>query len=592
MLYPDNFLYFITLFSVASFMGTYLLLSYNRNHLIVLNALVFYLVAFRACSEYYMPQMEDYEAVQQLAAIHSIVLQIWNVFIWYIVWFYIRPLKGWKWEKEANQVYFWLILVFPFLVTLYFLLNRTFFTIHPEKIDGYWRFISNTELFYTKVFNFFGFVFMQIIIIGNLLLNVFRSKKERLQKLIVLFFWLFVLPILFNNVLYQSIDKYQIPNFALIYLAFSICVSWFISEYRLFKDGFDEAKKDLLNSISDYAITTGLDLQITHANEKARQLFDTKKKEINSLFANYSPSTNIQLEEKVKQLLKHPLQELEVIFHFEEIGHKIFNLKVAPYHKGKQHLGYTFLLSDLSEIREKELLLEAANAAKDRLFAIISHDLRKPALAFRGISKKVKFLIQQQEFETLDRYGIALEKAAFSLNNLLDNLLNWALQQRKVAPYRPIPIDVEQVTQEIYDLFRQVAADKAIALQMNIPESTVIFADLHAYSTIVRNLLDNAIKYTPVGGSINLSAEQLEKTVLVKIKDTGIGIEPEKIDSIFDLTINKSEQGTKGEMGSGLGLTLVRDLVKLNKGAIKVESHWNRGTVFEVELPGEENKYP
>jgi len=211
--------------------------------------------------------------------------------------------------------------------------------------------------------------------------------------------------------------------------------------------------------------------------------------------------------------------------------------------------------------------------------------LRKPALAFRGIAKKVKFLVSQNEFETLDKYGVALEKAAFSLNNLLDNLLNWALQQRSILPYNPIPIDVAQVTEEIYDFFNLLATEKGIALNIVIPESTMIFADINAYSTIVRNLLDNAIKYTPVGGSIDLTVEEEEQSVVMKVKDTGIGIESDKIDALFELKANKSVAGTAGEKGTGLGLTLVRDLVRLNKGEIKVKSQWNRGTTFEVYLP-------
>ena len=90
-------------------------------------------------------------------------------------------------------------------------------------------------------------------------------------------------------------------------------------------------------------------------------------------------------------------------------------------------------------------------ATKDRLFAIISHDLRKPALAFRGVSKKVNFLIQQQEFDTLNKFGENIEKAAFSLNSLLDNLLNWALSQRNVLPYQPVPLNIAQETEEIYN---------------------------------------------------------------------------------------------------------------------------------------------
>ena len=198
------------------------------------------------------------------------------------------------------------------------------------------------------------------------------------------------------------------------------------------------------------------------------------------------------------------------------IGEQIFMVKAAPFKKGEQQLGHTFLLKDLTLIRQKEKELEAANAAKDRLFAIISHDLRKPALAFRGITKKVKYLIRKEDFDTLFKYGASLEKAAFSLNSLLTNLLHWALQQRDVLPYDPVPIDVEAAAKEIYDFFHQIAVDKGIDLEINIAADSVAFADLNAFMTIVRNLLDNAIKYTPVGGRIDISSEKLAEGIIFK----------------------------------------------------------------------------
>ena len=238
--------------------------------------------------------------------------------------------------------------------------------------------------------------------------------------------------------LYQSTDRFQIPNIAFIYLVYAIVISWFISEYRLFIDGFDEAKKDLLNSISDLAITTDLALKINHVNANAQQLFAIDgNQSIRQLLVNYSQSTAIQVQESLQKLLHHPENELEMNLTIPAIGEQIFMVKAAPFKKGEQQLGHTFLLKDLTLIRQKEKELEAANAAKDRLFAIISHDLRKPALAFRGITKKVKYLIRKEDFDTLFKYGASLEKAAFSLNSLLTNLLHWALQQRDVLPYDP-----------------------------------------------------------------------------------------------------------------------------------------------------------
>ena len=123
----------------------------------------------------------------------------------------------------------------------------------------------------------------------------------------------------------------------------------------------------------------------------------------------------------------------------------------------------------------------------------------------------------------------------------MNNLLNWTLKEKNILPYNPIPI--------------------------------------------VRNLLDNAVKYTPSGGKIEISAIKLHQKILLEVSDTGIGIAPHKLKTIFELKKNKSTKGTHGEIGSGLGLNLVRDLVLLNKGKISVNSEEQRGTTFKIFLP-------
>ena len=245
-----------------------------------------------------------------------------------------------------------------------------------------------------------------------------------------------------------------------------------------------------------------------------------------------------------------------------------------------------------TKIREDKAVIEAQadtlqelNATKDRLFAIIGHDLRKPALAFRGISKKVNFLIQQKEFDTLNKLGNNLEQAAFSLNGLLDNLLNWALKQRDVLPYDPKPVSIKEATEEIFNLFQQIADEKNIHLQLNIASEIKAYSDPNALNTIIRNLVDNAIKYTPNGGQVEVVSELNGSNIRILIKDTGEGMDKAQLDNIFDLQKNKSTQGTAGEKGSGLGLTLVKDLVDLNKGQIKVNSALKKGTSFEIMLP-------
>lgn len=229
--------------------------------------------------------------------------------------------------------------------------------------------------------------------------------------------------------------------------------------------------------------------------------------------------------------------------------------------------------------------LEGLNTTKDRIFAIIGHDLRKPALAFRGITEKVNYLLKNQDFERLNKLGITIEREALSLNKLTDNLLNWALMQRDVLPHNPTNINIKEIIDEVIDLFTTTAVNKNISIQSNIDSNLQVLADPDALRIIIRNLIDNAIKYTPHGGTVEIEADVRNNQVQINIIDDGIGMERHKLQSIFLLQKDKSKRGTAGEKGTGLGLHLVEELIKINKGSIKAMSQLGQGTSFNIALP-------
>ncbi len=229
--------------------------------------------------------------------------------------------------------------------------------------------------------------------------------------------------------------------------------------------------------------------------------------------------------------------------------------------------------------------LENLNYTKDRIFAIIGHDLRKPAIAFRGITKKINYLIKKERFDDLAALGESLEEDAFALNSLTDNLLNWALSQKDMVSYNPEKVYLKDVAEELAPLFKRLARDKQINFKTDIPEDMSVLADKNALLTIMRNLIDNAVKFTAEGGDITVSAEQKDGDVITKISDTGVGMPKEKLKDLFVMKKGKTERGTAGEKGTGLGLSLVNELVKINKGIIEVSSQLGKGTTFNIQLP-------
>lgn len=584
---PDNFCYFLLLFTTAILSGTYLFFSYYRNRLLIINAISFYLCAIIVAVEYYGPQLESFRAPTELAVfllIYGTIPVILPSLMWYCTWYYIQPFKNWKQEQLINKIFLWAALIVPTLIKCGMVLTQTKFYFREEKLNGYWQFKVYNDTFLAKFFSFHGII-MPLLMIVLFYFSLRQSKKHRLQKQILVASYILV-PFIYFYFIELTTEEWTIPNSAILFLLHIIIISWFLSEYRLFTNSITAATTDLLNSISDLAISTDLNLSILNANKQAKAILPIiQQQKVTALFAATSTDTMNTVEEKLQTILNKEQQSIEFNLFDSEKEEHIFDLKVAPLKNGKVHVGYTFLLTDLTNIRAKEKALEKSNTTKDHLFAIISHDLRKPALAFRGISKKVRFLLDQRDFETIDKLGVSLERSAFSLNSLLDNLLKWALRQKEVLPYQPKPIDVELITNEIYQLFQQIAAEKGIKLDTSVAEESIVFADPSAVSTIMRNLLDNAIKYTPSGGTVKVVVKKVQTTILVKIADTGIGMQSDKLERLFELYQDKSSAGTAGEKGTGLGLALVKDLVRINQGTIEVTSHLEQGTTFEVLLP-------
>ena len=236
-------------------------------------------------------------------------------------------------------------------------------------------------------------------------------------------------------------------------------------------------------------------------------------------------------------------------------------------------------------ISEKNNQLASLNTTKDQIFSIIGHDLRKPAVAFNNISESINYLIQNEDYDTLKQMGTEIERDGFALQKLTDNLLNWALSQRDVLPYKPSSFNLRAKTEEVFSSFHRAANEKGLILTNEVSVGTTIYADPNATFTILMNLIDNAIKFTSRGGQVTVESSQVDGKVQLLISDTGVGMQQDQLVDMFVLSQGKSHKGTEGEKGTGLGLHLVNELVKMNKGEIQGESQLGTGTTFRVRLP-------
>ena len=249
-------------------------------------------------------------------------------------------------------------------------------------------------------------------------------------------------------------------------------------------------------------------------------------------------------------------------------------------------LGYFFfqLRKTRNQLSTQNQQLKDLNTTKDKFFGIIAHDIRSPITALDGVSEQMNYYLEKDDKAKLNRLADRIDTTAKRLTSLLDNLLNWALLQTGMIPYNPKSVDIQSVAQENIELFAPVAEAKNITLKNDILTVSPVFSDESALQTIIRNLVNNAIKFTPAGGEVSISTEEKDDKVIIKINDTGTGIAADKLEKLFSLE-KQSSKGTAGEKGSGLGLMLCKELVELNKGTIQAISELGKGSSFVFSLP-------
>lgn len=228
--------------------------------------------------------------------------------------------------------------------------------------------------------------------------------------------------------------------------------------------------------------------------------------------------------------------------------------------------------------------LEDQLKSKIKFLSIIGHDLRSPVgniINFLGLLQDESDL---SEWERKQYLGI-LNTLSQSTFHLLQNLLEWATKSKYLNKFESERIDLNQVISGNIHLFKSSTAIKSIHLEIKEGKHTYFQGNANMIQSIVRNLVSNAVKYTPVGGTITISSEKVLNNIRLIVSDTGHGIKPELINSLFDFGISKSTKGTNGEVGSGLGLVLCKELISNNDGVIQIESQEGVGTKVIVEFP-------
>lgn len=228
--------------------------------------------------------------------------------------------------------------------------------------------------------------------------------------------------------------------------------------------------------------------------------------------------------------------------------------------------------------------LEGQLKSKNKFFSIIAHDLRGPVgtiMNFLNLMNTEEDLKEEEKLIFLEK----MEVLSLSTYHLLQNLLDWANTSQNLAIYEEELIELNQLVASNIEFFESMTRIKSIALELQSGEEAYVSGNTKMIETVIRNLVSNAIKFTPKGGHISISTKNRMDGVRLVVEDTGIGIKPDRLHRIFELENSRSNKGTEGESGSGLGLALCREFVRKNNGTIHVESTVDVGTRVVVDFP-------
>ena len=357
----------------------------------------------------------------------------------------------------------------------------------------------------------------------------------------------------------------------------------------------------VVESANDIIISKNLEGIITSWNRGAELAYgycasEMIGKPVYLLAPPGSEDQMIQILEKIKSGISFE--------HFETTRQKKdgqlieVSISVSPIKNGEgEIIGASAIGHDISvrkkieeELRSNTEQLIRINAEKDKLFSIIAHDLRSPFSGILGLTDAMANDLPNLSLEEIQEISTVLHKSANNLYNLLENLLEWSYMQRGFTNFDPIKFWLRPRIDEDLRLSIDAAAKKEIEIAFDIPDDLHVFSDSNMFGSIIRNITNNAVKFTPKGGKVIISAKSVNgKNVEISVQDTGIGMSKYILDNLFSIDVNTARKGTDGESSTGLGLIICKDFIEKHDGKLWVESEEGKGSVFRFTLPSEMN---
>jgi signal transduction histidine kinase len=354
-------------------------------------------------------------------------------------------------------------------------------------------------------------------------------------------------------------------------------------------DFFPIALEHVVNSLDQGVIILNERKKLVGCNDAAASVLPALRGDMIGLPLDKALSAYPSISQLISQ---RDAGETEIeINHDREPRH--FHVSYHPVtRKGKRIPGYTILLNEITQSKQKEQKLiekgrdlEMQNITKDKFLTIIAHDLRNPFHILINLSEIMLRTVEKGDVKRVARIAGVLHDTTRSTYNLLQNLLEWALIQKSGLRLNLQLIKVKDlILDEIGDQ-KQVLKQKKINLQSRVSSKLTLQADEHMVKMIIRNLISNAVKYSYPESTVTIIATSGDGTITFEVKDCGTGMTEEEQQLIFHMDANFTKRGTASEPGSGLGLALCQEFVKLHGGTIWVKSLPGKGSSFYFRLP-------
>lgn len=330
-------------------------------------------------------------------------------------------------------------------------------------------------------------------------------------------------------------------------------------------------------------------------NPAAEQIFGVEKNGLIghnlSEFVTKESMELIQKESEKRSKNEKSSYEIEII---DGKGERKFVLVTATPQidsEGK-HQGAFGIFRDITERKKIETQLakqtdelRELNLTKDKFFSIIAHDLRSPFSAILGLSGLLTSYFDDYDRESIKESVWEIDKASKQAFSLLENLLEWARSQTGKMDFVPIAFDLVDLVDETVSVAQSFANKKGVKLEIETPAKMVITADRNMIYTIMRNLISNALKFTPQHGKVIISLEDTTDFFQFSVTDSGVGISDENKAKLFKVDETFTNTGTNNERGTGLGLILCKEFIDKHNGKISVQSELKKGSTFIVQIP-------